>query len=309
MSPDDICKSRGILMMVFVYHHTVSHTELLIAPERFSQRSAHSKSSRSSGSSSSSVRSRLAKAAAKAATFQIEMDFIDREAEHKRQKMLKEIAKAKAEEKAMKKLEEELALKETISTHQNNDMEAYFETNKHRVINVKESGQPRHVERRVLNSSLCIHKDNLIKQEFVPEQIDPALLESQQDGFIPKVELNKTHDNSNDKQQNETGTVGSVLMQLAKQQVLNSLPQQQPPVFSGNYFDYPYFVSAFDSLIEAKVDDLKQRLYFLNQFTSGEAREMIKVLVTLNSPGAYSKARNLLKEPFGHPYRVAQAYK
>jgi hypothetical protein len=149
----------------------------------------------------------------------------------------------------------------------------------------------------------------LIKQEFVPGQIDPALLESQQDGFIPKVELNKTHDNSNDKQQNETGTVGSVLMQLAKQQVFNSLPQLQPPVFSGNYFDYPYFVSAFDSLIEAKVDDLKQRLYYLNQFTSGEAREMIKVLVTLNSPGAYSKARNLLKEPFGHPYRVAQAYK
>ena len=108
------------------------------------------------------MRSRLAKAAAKAATLQIEMDFIDREAEHKRQKMLKEIAKAKAEEKAMKKLEEEFALKETISTHQNNDMEAYFEANKHRVINVKESGQPRHVERRVLDSSSCIHKDNLI---------------------------------------------------------------------------------------------------------------------------------------------------
>ena len=68
-------------------------------------------------------------------------------------------------------------------------------------------------------------------------------------------------------------------------------------------------MSAFDSLIEAKVDDPKQRLYYLNQFTSGEAREMIKGLVTLNSPDAYSKARNFLKERFGHPYRVAQAYK
>jgi hypothetical protein len=67
-------------------------------------------------------------------------------------------------------------------------------------------------------------------------------------------------------------------------------------------------VSAFDSLIEAKVEDPKQRLYYFNQFTSGKAREMIKGLVTLNSPNAYSKARNLLKERFGHPYRVAQAY-
>jgi hypothetical protein len=176
-------------------NEAIKAQELVMAPERFSQRSSRTKSSRSSGSSSSSVRSRLAKAAAKAATLEIEMDFIDQEAEHKRQKMLKEIAKAKAKEKAMKKLEKEFALKETISTHQNNDMEAYFEANNHRVINVKESGQPRHVERRVLDSSSCIHKDDPIKQEFVPEQIDPALLESQQDGFIPKVELNKAHDN------------------------------------------------------------------------------------------------------------------
>ena len=86
-------------------NEAIKAQELVMAPERFSQRSSRTKSSRSSGSSSSSVRSRLAKAAAKAATLEIEMDFIDQEAEHKRQKMLKEIAKAKAEEKAMKKLE------------------------------------------------------------------------------------------------------------------------------------------------------------------------------------------------------------
>ena len=96
---------------------------------------------------------------------------------------------------------------------------------------------------------------------------------------------------------------------LVKQQGLNFLPKQQPQVFSGNYFDYPNFVSSFDCLIESRVNDPKQRLYYLNQFTSGDANEVIKGLVNLNSREAYAKARNLLKERFEHPYRVAQVYK
>ena len=99
------------------------------------------------------------------------------------------------------------------------------------------------------------------------------------------------------------------MRELVKQQALNSLPKQQPSVFTGNYFDYPYFITAFESLIESRVEDPQQRLYYLNQFTNGEAREVIKGLVTLNSPEAYAKARSLLKERFGHPYRVAHAYK
>ena len=55
-------------------------------------------------SSSSSVRSRRAKAAAKAACLEVEMDFLEREAEYKRLVMQKELAKARAEEESMRKL-------------------------------------------------------------------------------------------------------------------------------------------------------------------------------------------------------------
>ncbi|KAL9972773.1 hypothetical protein ACROYT_G019142 [Oculina patagonica] len=58
-------------------------------------------------SSSSSVRSRRAKAAAKAACLQVEMDFLEREAEYKKLVMQKELAKARAEEETMCKIEEE----------------------------------------------------------------------------------------------------------------------------------------------------------------------------------------------------------
>ena len=64
-------------------------------------------SSRSSKRSSSSIISKRAKAAARAACLEVEMDFLEREAEYKRLVMLKEIAKAKAEEEAMRKIEEE----------------------------------------------------------------------------------------------------------------------------------------------------------------------------------------------------------
>ena len=90
---------------------------------------------------------------------------------------------------------------------------------------------------------------------------------------------------------------------------MSLLPAQQPPVFSGNHFDYAAFISAFESLIECRVSDPKQRLYYLSQYTSGDAKESIQGLITLDSLDSYDKARKVLKERFGHPYRVAQAYK
>ena len=63
--------------------------------------------SRSSRRSSSSIRSKRAKAAARAACLEVEKDFLEREAEYKGLVMLKEIAKAKAEEEVMRKIEEE----------------------------------------------------------------------------------------------------------------------------------------------------------------------------------------------------------
>lgn len=42
---------------------------------------------------------------------------------------------------------------------------------------------------------------------------------------------------------------------------------------------------------------------------TGDAKESIQGLITLDSPDPYDKARKVLKERFGHPYCIAQAYK
>ena len=141
--------------------------------------------------------------------------------------------------------------------------------------------------------------------EFIPSPMENPTSMSQVQGTGWD-----SHLTPNDVPRDNRQDLGSILELLVKQLLgLNFLPKQQPQVFSGNYFDYPNFVSSFDCLIESRVNDPKQRLYYLNQFTSGDANEVIKGLVNLNSPEAYAKARNLLKERFEHPYRVAQVYK
>ena len=95
----------------------------------------------------------------------------------------------------------------------------------------------------------------------------------------------------------------------AEQQKISSLPVQEPPMFNGNFFDYPSFIRAFETIIEARVSDDKGRLYFLNKYTSGKANDIIKGFVTLNSSKSYQRAKKLLGQRFGDPHRVSDAYK
>lgn len=71
---------------------------------------------------------------------------------------------------------------------------------------------------------------------------------------------------------------------------------------------YPAFIAAFETLIESKVDNSSERLYFLDQYTSGKAKELIKGCLQVKSGHAYKEARRLLKKHYGGPYKIASAY-
>ena len=89
---------------------------------------------------------------------------------------------------------------------------------------------------------------------------------------------------------------------------MSSLPAQEPPVFSGNYFDYPSFISAFHTIISSRVSSEKDKLYFLSKYTSGKAHD-VKNFLTLNSGNGYEEAWKLLANRYGNSVRVAEAYK
>ena len=247
-------------------------------------------SSRSSKRSSSSIRSKRAKAAARAACLEVEMDFLEREAEYKRLVMLKEIAKAKAEEEAMRKIEEE---------EENFSAVLKSET---LIQDVTQNPAPK-IE--PVESNTPKYEDNLNAgaPTFVPlRKLDTSQSKGGNAVQSPSVE------NTGAEPPIKTEELSSVVKMIAEQQQMSLLPVQRPPVFSGNYFDYAAFINAFESLIESRVTDPKQRLYYPNQYTAGDAKESIKGLITLDSTNSYEKARKVLKERFGHPYRVAQVY-
>lgn len=74
------------------------------------------------------------------------------------------------------------------------------------------------------------------------------------------------------------------------------LPVKEPPTFSGDSFEYPAFVTAFDSIIAANVPADKDKLFFLEKYTTGKANKVVKGFLATNSETTYSEARKLLDQ-------------
>ena len=80
------------------------------------------------------------------------------------------------------------------------------------------------------------------------------------------------------------------------------------PVFDGNPMGYRTFISAFESLVEAGTFSCTDRLYYLEQFTAGDVKELVRSCHHLPLDEGYYQARWLQKKKFGDEYRVASAY-
>ncbi|XP_028406789.1 uncharacterized protein LOC114529231 [Dendronephthya gigantea] len=115
---------------------------------------------------------------------------------------------------------------------------------------------------------------------------------------------NRIYDEFLKVQKKQTNISEIIMMQQAR----SLLPSHKPPTFSGNSMEYSRFINAFESLIEAKVESPIERLYFLDQYTSGKANEVIKGCIQMKSDDSYSQAKALLKKHFGDPFKVANAY-
>ena len=72
--------------------------------------------------------------------------------------------------------------------------------------------------------------------------------------------------------------------------------------------DFPLFIASFEAIIESKVDNPSEKLYFLNQYTTGRAKELIKGCMQRRSFTSFDEAKDLLKKHFGDPFRIASAY-
>lgn len=95
---------------------------------------------------------------------------------------------------------------------------------------------------------------------------------------------------------------------LVKQQQHSKLPQREIPVFSGDVLLYRPFIRAFEHTIELKTDNSADRLYFLDQYTSGLPRDLVRSCLHMSPDTGYEKAKVLLQEHYGDEFKICSAY-
>ncbi|XP_014834503.1 PREDICTED: uncharacterized protein LOC106912190 [Poecilia mexicana] len=94
---------------------------------------------------------------------------------------------------------------------------------------------------------------------------------------------------------------------LVKQQQSMTLPPRDIPVFDGDPLQYRTFIKAFEQGVEIKATKA-DCLYYLEQFTKGQPRELVRSCQHMDPDYGYTVARTLLQEHFGNPYKAATAY-
>ena len=97
----------------------------------------------------------------------------------------------------------------------------------------------------------------------------------------------QTQQNDVNLQQNE------IMKGFADQQRKSSLPIPQVPMFDGDPMEYDNFIRAFQNIIETKVQHDAERLYYLEQYTTGDAKELVKSCQHMSMYG-YREARRPL---------------
>ena len=90
----------------------------------------------------------------------------------------------------------------------------------------------------------------------------------------------------------------------------SKMPLVEPGVFEGEMLTYTRWAKSFDAFISKRKQlSASDRLYYLEKYTTGEARELIEHYLTMNSDQAYHEAKKDLEQTYGNAYLISQAYK
>lgn len=95
---------------------------------------------------------------------------------------------------------------------------------------------------------------------------------------------------------------------LVKQQRLSNLPQRDVPIFSGDPLEFKSFLRAFEHTISDKTDNDSDRIYYLEQFTRGEPRDLVRSCQHMSPQQGYTEAMKLLQYHYGNEIKIATAY-
>ena len=87
------------------------------------------------------------------------------------------------------------------------------------------------------------------------------------------------------------------------------LPPPEPFVFAGDPLKYADWIVSFEGLVGNKQCSSVEKLHYLRRYVAGPAAEAINGYFQLHSENAYEKAKALLKQRYGDPQTVADAFR
>lgn len=94
---------------------------------------------------------------------------------------------------------------------------------------------------------------------------------------------------------------------LVKTHQLSLLPSREIPVFYGDPLQFELFIRVFEHSIEGKTDNSQDLLYFLEQYTGGQPRELVRSCIHMNPEKGYKEAKRLLQQFFGDAIKISNA--
>ena len=99
----------------------------------------------------------------------------------------------------------------------------------------------------------------------------------------------------------------SFATEIARTLDRSRLPVPTPRVFSGNPLEYTTFKRSFKTLIESKNLTAEERIYYLQQYVSGEARDAIAGCFYGSKDEDYHKAWKTLETRYGHSFKIQES--
>ena len=120
-----------------------------------------------------------------------------------------------------------------------------------------------------------------------------------------KTEITLANDTLNERKE-ETTTDNIIRLNelMVKTLRLQAAPKVEIDAFAGDPLEYSYFIQNFKDVVENLIDDPRQRFIRLLNYTSGEAKELIRHCVHEENHVCYDKALTLLKKEYGDSFKV-----
>ena len=115
------------------------------------------------------------------------------------------------------------------------------------------------------------------------------------------------------KRENQDGLLDVIKQQgvltklLYEAQVKSTLPGRSMPTFDGEPLKYMSWLAAFKHTIEDKTSNYRERLGFLENFTSGQPNSLVRSCLQMDDPEkGYTKAMSLLEKRYGNKFRIQE---